>query len=343
MKNKTNIFVTIMLFFMLLLTLVGCRTNTPAIKAEERKESTYKENTTISEPEQTAPEPSTELPSLEDRFAEVKVDVLAKYTVPYSESEINGYGTYSEDYESATILTLGLTFPDKDAAYNFGSAALVGETDKDGQSVPQAYTIWRNEEELYCVVLLRAAGEIDAESASVKITEKYKGSSQTASAVVSMENSANPTGFERAKEAFPERILKLQGRTYMVIRRYWSNYSSGKDYQTDTISYVLIPLEGGFEKTLNASAMRLCTPNDIEGTSGELLVNESGAIDKSTLESQNTIELAVTRLLYEERGPNGYSDEVYERAEQDARDFVNASYVEIDDGEGDTVILRFGD
>ena len=340
-KRSATIFATTMLILVFMLTFIGCQANTPAAPADQEQAIT----TVSGAPVQTAPSSTTEAPSLGDRFADVKVDVLAKHTAPYSESEINGYGAYSEDYETATILTLGLTFPDQDTAYNFGGATLVGEsaTGEDGQPVPQACSLWRNDEKLYCVVLLRAAGEIDAEKACVKISEKYKGTSQTASAVVSMQNGAEPIGFDGAKEAFPKEIQKLQGRTYMVARRYWSNYSAGTDYQTDTISYVLIPLEGGLEKTLDAGHMKLFTPSDIKGTSGVLLVNENGVIDSSTLKSQNTIELAVTRSLYEERGANGYSDEVYERAAQDTKDFVKASYVEIDDGDGNTVVLRFGD
>ena len=130
----------------------------------------------------------------------------------------------------------------------------------------------------------------------------------------------------------------------MVVRCYWSSYSASGDTLTDTVSFVLVPLEGGLNKTLDPAGMRLFTPDNIQATTGELLVNVNSAIDASTIDLQSTIELAITRELYEARGADGhYPDEVFKQANADMISFADASYVEIDDGSGNTVTLHFGD
>lgn len=293
-----------------------------------------------------ATEPSNQ-PSLEDRFSEVEVEVLAMAVVPYDESAINGYLAYSEDYETATVLTLGLRFPDWDSAYNCGTITVIGETATatDGKPVPQTSigSSWGNTqlEKPYYIVVQRVAGDVDPSKATVRIKESWGGG---ASAEVRILHDGEPVGFATAKVIFPDSVKTLQGRTYFIVRRYWSSYSASGDSLTDTVSFVLVPLEGGLAKTLDPDSMKLYTPDDIKATSGELLVNVNRAIDGSTVDRQSTIELAITRELYEERGEDGYyPDEVFKQATKDANDFAEASYVEIDDGSGNTVTLRFGD
>ena len=130
----------------------------------------------------------------------------------------------------------------------------------------------------------------------------------------------------------------------MIVRRYWSSYSASGDSLTDTVSFVLVPLEGGLNKTLDPAGMKLFTPDDNKATTGKLLVNVNSAIDASTIDLQSTVELAITRELYEERGADGYyPDEVFQQANADMVSFADASYVEIDDGSGNMETLHFGD
>lgn len=346
---------TTVLILLLLALLVGCQrdsrreTNAETYIPVESYEDSQEDLQPVPQqtrPAETAvPEPIDQ-PSLEERFSQVRVEVLARTVVPYEDGAINGYLAYGEGYDKATILTLGLTFPDWDSSYECGGVSIVGETatDAKGDPVPQTSygTSWMNStlDQPYAIMIRRVAGEVDASKARVRL----KQSMGSVSAEVPIQNHGDPVGFSHLADAFPTQVKRLQGRTYMIVRRYWSSYSASGDTLTDTVSFVLVPLEGGLGKTLDASGMRLFTPDDIRATSGELLVNINSAIDASTIDLQSTIELAITRELYEERGEDGYyPDEVFKEANKDMNDFADASYVEIDDGSGNTVTLRFGD
>lgn len=350
---KTKMLSIMMLMMMLLTVFSGCRESKPSeseasgtlqteICTEETPPDTHEAQPTVERPT----EPEVTEPSLSEKFSQVKVEVLAKAVVPYEDSAINGYGAYSEDYETATILTLGLTFPDRYSAFEFGVISVIGETaeDEDGKPVPQTTfgAGWENStlEKPYVLVVHRVAGEIDTAKVRLRLKESWGGS---ASAEVTLVNGGEPAGFSSAEAAFPDQIKVLQGRTYKIVRRYWSSYSAGGDSMTDTVSYVLVPLEGGLGKSLDPDGMRLCTPNDIRGTVGELLVNVNSAIDASTVNEQSTVELAITRQMYESRGEDGhYSDDVLDQVTADINAFARASYVEIEDGSGGTVTLPFG-
>ena len=97
---------------------------------------------------ETAVPESIDQPSLEERFSQVRVEVLARTVVPSEDGAINGYLAYGEGYDKATILTLGLTFPDWEASYECGGVSIVGETatDAKGDPVPQTSygTSWMN-------------------------------------------------------------------------------------------------------------------------------------------------------------------------------------------------------
>lgn len=352
---KQKILSIVLLILLLAVTFAGCQGSEPR-EADASTESqaqsipnaseTVPTNVPVTQVEGTPEMEPTTRPSLEERFSEVEVEVLAKAVVPYEESAINGYLAYSEDYETATILTLGLRFPDWDSAYNCGTITVIGETatEADGKPVPQTSTgsNWGNTqlEKPYYIVVQRVAGEVDPSKATVRIKESWGGG---ASAEVPILHDGKPVGFAAAKDVFPDSVKTLQGRAYFIVRRYWSSYSASGDSLTDTVSFVLVPLEGGLGKTLNPDEMKLYIPDSITATSGELLVNVNGAIDGSTVNRQSTIELAITRELYEERGEDGYyPDEVFKQATADMNSFADASYVEIDDGSGGTVTLCFG-
>lgn len=354
MKKKI---LSIALLILLLAVIVsGCRESAlseTAASAESQTESlpAVTETAAANLPDtQTDEPPAAEpasRPSLEERFSEVEVELLAEAVVPYDESAINGYFAYSEDYDTATILTLGLRFPDWDSAYNCGTITVIGETatEADDKPVPQTSTgaSWRSTQtdKPYYIIVQRVAGEVDPSKAAVRIKESWGGG---ASAEVPILNNGESIGFADAKVIFPESVKTLQGRTYFIVRRYWSSYSASGDSLTDTVSFVLVPLEGGLGKTLDPDSMKLYTPDDIRAISGALLVNVNGAIDGSTVNKQSTIELAITRELYEERDEDGhYPDEVLKQVNEEMNSFADRSYVEIDDGSGNMEILHFGD
>ena len=146
---KTKMLSIMMLMMMLLTVFSGCRESKPSeseasgtpqteISTEETPPDTHGAQPAVERPT----EPEVTEPSLSEKFSQVKVEVLAKAVVPYEDSSINGYGAYSEDYETATILTLGLTFPDRYSAFEFGVISVIGETaeDEDGKPVANAGT-----------------------------------------------------------------------------------------------------------------------------------------------------------------------------------------------------------
>lgn len=350
-----KVFISIMTALLIAVLFAGCQkdgahgtsseTEISTVVYEDSPEDIQTEPQDMASTESIVLEPIYQ-PSLEDRFAQVKVEVLAKTVVPYEDGAINGYLAYGEGYEKATILTLGLTFPDWETSNECGGVSIIGETAtaSDGNPVPQTSygTSWMNStlEQPYAIMIRRVAGEIDASKVRVRLKQSYG----DVTAEVPIQNNGEPIGFDAVTGAFPTQVKTLQGRTYMIVRCYWSSYSAAGDTLTDTVSFVLVPLEGGLNKTLDPAGMKLHAPDDVEATTGELLVNVNSAIDASTIDLQSTIELAITRELYEERGEDGYySDEVFQQANADMIGFADASYVEIDDGSGNVVVLRFSD
>ena len=163
-------------------------------------------------------------------------------------------------------------------------------------------------------------------------------------------------GFEQAKEKFAEDnvfgignfIVKLQGRHYFIVRRYtsstgWGGGTNG-DRSTRTDSFVLVPLEDGFGETLKKDEIKLVVNEEVANTTAELLVNESGRIDASSIETQSTIEVEVTRNVIEPENAEGsHDEEVYDKIDADKKQMLKNVHVEIDDGDGNIVILKFAD
>ena len=188
---KKKILSIALLILLLAVTVSGCRESAlseTAASAESQTESlpAVTETAAANLPDTQTDEPPVaepaSRPSLEERFSEVEVELLAEAVVPYDESAINGYFAYSEDYDTATILTLGLRFPDWDSAYNCGTITVIGETatEADGKPVPQTSTgaSWRSTQtdKPYYIIVQRVAGEIDPSKAAVRIKESWGGS-----------------------------------------------------------------------------------------------------------------------------------------------------------------------
>lgn len=331
---------------LMLSLFAGCNARSGAAFDTAPSTSESTEQAESSEHDSQAIETSpTEEKNLAALFTHIRAVVLSQAVVPLEDGAVNDYFTPENGYEVATILTLGLSFPEKESAYRFGGLVLTGETatDDNGKPVPQSTyrSSWINteREKPYAIVILRIAGRIDPSKVSVQIKDRWG----EVSSEIRVENSGHPIGFADAEKAFPDQVCRLQGREYIVVRRYLSNLSTSGTALTDTISYVLVPLEGGFEKTLDSDGMKLITPDNVPSTSGKLLVNVHSAIDATTIAQQSTIELAVTRDVRDDRDENGHlPDEAIKQADEDMRRFAAASYVVIENGNGGSVTLPFG-
>ena len=290
----------------------------------------------------------------ENALKEIKVDLLSITHEKYEDAEINGYLVYSEDYETATLLTIGVHMT-KNTYYDYYDGTRVtGETatGKDGDlAVQTSYsTSWISDDREYAIMVLRVGGDVDPS----KVTVLLKGKVDGVSVETKFENDGEPIGFEDAKTHFMDDkntfgcgsdIVKLVGRHYLIIRRYASSTGWGgnstRDYRTYTQSFVLIPLEQGFSKTLTKDDVKMIMSGSVENTTGNLLVNESGRIDASSMEKQTTLEVEFIREVVEPRNSdNLYDDEVYDKIDQDIKELMEMTYLEIDDGDGNTIVLK---
>ena len=315
-------------------------------------------NTSTETPDTTTPEDNkepTKQELCEEALANIKAYVLNVDVVDYDDAYINGYGAYSTDYEKATVITIGLTFPE--GAYNqyWERMSILGETatDSNGKTVPQTLSSagWISDDRTYAVLLCRVAGEVDVSKVDVLLKSKVDEISRE----TKFENNGEEVGFEAAKEKFTKSndtfgtgnyIIELKGRHYFIIRRYCSSTSSVSNsegrFSTRTESFVLMPLEGGLTPSLTKEDVNLVSEKEVENTFAKLMVNENGQIDKSTLKCQTTIEVEVWREYVEETLEDGtYSKEVYEAVSRDEKELLEACSVEIDDGNGNTIKLYF--
>ena len=289
----------------------------------------------------------------ENALKDVKVELLSREVVDYENGYINGFLVYSEDYEKATILTIGIKFPDGVYYDYYKGITIAGETatGKDENPVVQTTydTGWIDNGKNYALMIVRLGGEVDPAKADIQI----KGENDVV-VNTKFENDGAAVGFDNAKTAFADKeddfgcgssIVKLKGRHYIIIRRFNSStgWGGGEDYDcsTATKSYVLIPLDGGFTKTLTKDDVKLTVTEPVANTEAQLLVNESGRVDASSLECQTTIEVEVIRTVVEPEDEEGsYSDEVYDKIDDDQDQMFKNVILEIDDGDGNIVTLK---
>ena len=284
----------------------------------------------------------------------IEVDVLSTVIVDYEQAEINGYLVHSDDYKKGTIITLGIKFP-RDTYYNyFSSLKVCGETAEDVNGEPAVQTsyntAWINKDGDYALMVIRIGGEVDTSKASVKLLGKINSVEVTKD----FANDGETIGFDSAKAAFIDEydnfgcgssVVKLMGRHYIINRRYISSTSWGKEDSNDCSvtnqSYVLVPIENGFERTLTESDVRMNISSNITNTSAELLVNKNGAIDLSTIDCQTTIEVKIVRIVTEQKNDDGsYNQEVYDEIDKDKTELLNSIVLNIEDGDGNIVSLK---
>lgn len=360
-KNILLIFISIMLVF----TLVACgnkndsdanKTDKPTTsESTSQKDDSTKEETESKEDNVNKEEQEKKAKEeCEKVLKDVKVELLSITSEKYEDAKINGYLVSSNDYETATLLTIGVKLP-KDAYYNhYSGITICGETatGKDGKpSVQTSYnTSWISEDRDYALMVLRVGGDIDPTKATVTI----KGKTSGVTVDTKFENNGIPVGFDSAKEAFIDEddafgcgssVVKLKGRHYLIIRRYASSSGWGgndtTDYSTATQSFVLVPLDKGFKPTLTKNDVKMVVNGSVANTKGTLMVNESGRIDASSLDDQTTLEVEFVRTVVEQRNSEDeYEDEVYDKINDDIKELAQMTTLEIDDGDGNKVILK---
>lgn len=362
------------LALIMIISLVACGKNnsdsteqnndTNITTTPEQNENNSTEQTTPTEPEKTEEEIKSEQEALkqqkreecENALKEIKFDVLNVSVVNYDKSHINGYGAYSTDYEKATIITIGMRMPSGVYNNHWKAMKISGETamDAEGNPVPQTFSSagWLTDNREYAILVYRLAGEVDASKVSIRI----EGKTDDVFVETKFENNGENIGFDGAKEAFAEdnlygignSIIKIKNRHYFVVRRY--NSSSGATssdegrYSTSTKSFVLIPLENGFERTLTNDDFTLIYDGEVPNTTAKAIINQNGRIDASSLDSHTTIEIEVWRRYVEqEEADGGYSDEVYDAVKNNISEMFKLVHLETDDGEDNIIKLYFVD
>lgn len=283
----------------------------------------------------------------ENALKEVKVELLAQTTVAFEDSGI--IDLYYQ-YETATVLTIGLKASETVLDNYYKTIEISGETAtaEDGEAVSQDMNVGYIGTD-YIILRYAVSGEIDPS----KVTVQLIGEVDDVTVDTKFENNGETVGFENAIAAFADTedrygcgssIIKLKGRHYIIHRRYPSStgWRSEEDvrYSNLTQSYVLIPLEDGFTKTLTTSDGTMKVDGSVPNTTAKLMINEEGRVDGSANKYQTTISVQISRLVTETRGEDGYSDEVYDKIDDDKEALLAMVVVEIDDGDGNIVTLR---
>lgn len=320
--------------------------NDTTATVDETNEDITEENTTVNQEELDKQKEEECRKALEG----IEAEVLSVYNGSFEDAGIVNFD--ETEYDTATYITLGIKLPD--GAYgNYKYIQISGETaeNENGDPISQEslYSTWINEDCNYILAVMRVAGSVDTTKANLHVTGKNK----KVVVDIPFANNGEVVGFDSAVEAFKEdeeafgtnsSIIKLKGRHYRIIRRYVSGNSWGSDEDKElsliTMSYVLIPIENGFERTLTTEDVNLVIKEEIPNTSVKVLVNDRGMIDASSLDSQTTINFEISREITEQKNEeDDYDDEVYDKIKDDQTECAKNTYVEIDDGDGNTVIL----
>ncbi len=331
-------------------------TTTAGSQSEDSDKDSTEETTTVDEEalkkekEEAAKKAAEEC---KKALESVEIEVIATYMSDFESADILSFDDV--EYEKATYITLGMKFPEDvyDDYYSFFKIGGETATTPEGEPVAQKMTksAWINDDENYLLAVVRVAGEVDVAKASVVIT------GDITDVVVEKQfaNSGEIIGFDNAKEAYkcdPETygtessIIKLKGRHYLINRRYssssgWGGSDEYEDVSTLTRSYVLIPLENGFERTLTTEDGTLVSEVEVEHTTAQLFINDRGMIDATAMDSQTTINIKISRGVYESKNSEDeYDDEVYDKIGDDEELLALNTYVEIDDGDGNIVRLK---
>lgn len=287
----------------------------------------------------------------------IKVELLAITFEKYDDAEINGNLAYSEDYETATLLTMGVKFPQNVYSEFYKNITICGETatGKDGKPAVQTKynASWISENKEYSLMVMRIGGKVDPAKVTVRLNGNIYGADKI-TVDTKFENNGSAIGFDTAKSFFvnednafgcDSNIVKLKNRHYIITRRYTSSdgWTTSNDVSksTQTRSYVLIPLEKGLKRTLTKKDVNMEINGKIPNTEATLMVNENGIVDASTLDCQTTIEVEFARTVIEQKDSEGnYTDEVYDKIDEDIENLAKMTTVKIDDGDGKQITLK---
>lgn len=293
--------------------------------------------------------------ALREKLENTKVSVLATAGMPYDDAMINGYGYATDDYDTATIVTLLIEFPDDSLKYYFEKLDIYGDavTAADGEIIPHTYsgTAWWSDDDKNIIMLMRVAGDVDTTTFGVKIEgEMY----DTVTVEKEFENNGNPVGFEYAKTCFSDSdseeygldslIIKLMNRHYFILKRYENTYASSYG-AGDIHSYILIPLEGGFTRTLTTDDVTVECDATAENTTYTVSVNESGVVEQTCPKFQTTVDVDVLRAQTAEEEAileeDSRNEEVWSKIRADRDIIFDNIVICIDDGEGNQVRLNY--
>lgn len=307
MKKFTCILLSLLLLAML---LAGCGEKTPAPGGETEAAQTNRAADTEG-PESGGKETQPAKRPLEERFAEVKCEVLARTVVPAETVKLYGGGSA----ENATVLTLRLLFPDWDTQSDCGKLRIL---DPEGSEPAQNVQGWTNRFEgnpVYANVYLAILdGDVEAAGLRVVLKEAYG----YTEAEIPMEAGSGEGVYEALHEAFPTKVVRAQGRTYFVANTgAWSTNG-----ETLARSIILVPLEGGFDHTLDKAGVTIDGPS-ANSDAVTLYVNEYEEVDHR---NDRLTEQAITVVLRDSEKFGDY--------------FKNAA-ISIDDGTGNPIRINF--
>lgn len=261
---------------------------------------------------------------LEERFADCTCEVLSKTVVPITDTSLSDSGE-----ENATILTLFVAFPDWDTQYDCGSVRVLNPA---GEAPLQSCEGWKNDMETYFageeqkevvvntfanVYLVAVPGDVETDGLSLKLKESF-GKTEVNIPI----NDSSRTLADVVLEAFPISVVILQGRAYIYTNREAWGTSGDNIYR----SLNLMPLEGGYAKTLDKSNITLKAPTS-DAYKVQLYVNEFNEHDhrKNNNESEFTVE-----VKDEHKDAGVDFDAVFKEIS-----------IEVDDGTGNITTLRF--
>jgi hypothetical protein len=350
--------------FLIILTLLAMITSLVACNDNTIEESTPTDTTDVADTtvptdtsaDTTAGETTTARPTLEQRqqecreaLSQVKISVLSSSVVPYNTAFINGYGAYSDKYAEATVVTLGLEFPENVYYKYYDGLEVAESTIMDGKEIrPETFSsaMWRSDDSCYILAIFRVGGVVQPETLRFVL----EGFVDDVEVEKGLENNGKPIGFDTAKKAFARKdtrfgtdndIIKLEGRHYMRIASSWTGSGS---HSTDTVSwssidwvYALVPLEGGFQQTLQQSQVTLVMENTPAHTDCVWSVAPSHDVSFS---GNTGICLTIRRVRLEcetEEEEEAQGKQV----SKDMKLMIQGIHMEIDDGDGNTVILKF--
>ena len=285
----------------------------------------FSEMPETSEAPSTTPGSGTEPEkSLEERFADCTCELLSKAVVSSSETYFSDSGE-----DNATILTLLLKFPDWNTQYDCGNIRVLGE---DGEALQQYNDGWKNDMEEYFagedseksaekvyanVYLVVLPGDVDTSNLSLRLKESF-GKTE---ADIRISESTRPLA-DALREVFPVSVVVLQGRAYIYTNRAAWGTNGDNIYR----SLNLMPLEGGFAKTLDKSSITMTAPESDTYTV-KLFVNEFDEHDlrQNKNESEFTVEVK----------------DAYKDAEVDYNAVFKEITINVEDGSGNIMVLRF--